>query len=709
MSRSPRPSVGRAELATLRLLMIGIAVAVVVSAIAALIVVDPRGRVPTPAWFGIVIALAFAVQVVAGIAAPWLGARALRRIAAVGVALFLLAIVLFAPVAAELVASDARGTLPWSLTAVGTVVVAAVAASGARLAWATIIAWVIAIAVYRIALGGYSLIGLANDAHAVTVAATLCVIASHAMRAGRALDTAAAAAESAQAQQGAARGRLAARARVAAFVHDEVLAALRGAAEGVVGAEQAVRLQARRARAIVDADAAVVDWVEQLRGIAREAGAHLRTDIAAGAIEPTPTVVEALTIAARQALENSARHAGECERRVLIEGRESGILVRISDDGPGFSPERIAPGRLGIATSIIGAMRDVAGGTARVSSVPGEGTTVELRWEWPAGVEPAGAAPAATIPFPRAAAAVVVVLFVLSQTLVAVVASTGDGGAGSLVALIGILLAALLTLPALPRGAGGLTAAVLALTATVVIALLVTPAPVTYGTAWFLPAAGFVLVAVSLRGRPSLAIGALLLLLAVLVADAGLRGGETVQIVSTAVRTATIVGLGTLLSVTIIRMQRSTRDYAHRAAAAAGTREWETAARQVLEEQGRELDALAGPTLARVAAGGALDPEERAHARALEGRLRDGYRAGRLHREPLIDAAMRARVRGVDVVLLDDAGADDLEEAAVDSITAWMRTHLDGADARVVGRLLPAGRELAAQVVVDGRVHGFPA
>src|SRR5690606_13421165 len=134
---------------------------------------------------------------------------------------------------------------------------------------------------------------------------------------------------------------------------------------------------------------------------------------------------------------------------------------------------------------------------------------------------------------------------------------------------------------------------------TVSLGLLATPAPLTYGSAWFLPAAGFVLVAVALNARPLLAVCGLVVRLAMLMAHAALRDGEAVQLVSVGVRTATTVGLGTLLSVAIARLRRSTRALARRAVTATEQREWDAAVRHELEVHTAAMDELAGPFLSR--------------------------------------------------------------------------------------------------------------
>lgn len=90
-----------------------------------------------------------------------------------------------------------------------------------------------------------------------------------------------------------------------------------------------------------------------------------------------------LTAAMRAALDNVRRHCGERTRAwVLVEDEPDLIRVTIRDDGPGIPDGRLAEaaaaGRLGISHSISGRLRDLAG-SATISSVPGEGTEVELR------------------------------------------------------------------------------------------------------------------------------------------------------------------------------------------------------------------------------------------------------------------------------------------------------------------------------------------
>jgi signal transduction histidine kinase len=90
----------------------------------------------------------------------------------------------------------------------------------------------------------------------------------------------------------------------------------------------------------------------------------------------------ALREATAAALDNARRHAGPQARAwVLVEDEGATVRVSVRDDGGGFADGRLAEaataGRMGVSHSIVGRLREV-GGTACVTSVPGQGTEVEL-------------------------------------------------------------------------------------------------------------------------------------------------------------------------------------------------------------------------------------------------------------------------------------------------------------------------------------------
>lgn len=110
-------------------------------------------------------------------------------------------------------------------------------------------------------------------------------------------------------------------------------------------------------------------------------------------VEPG-TPVPLATAAAREvsaavsaALDNVRQHAGgpdgePAQAWILLEDEPDSVLVTVRDNGHGLAEGRLADaeaeGRMGVALSIRGRLRDL-GGSAELVSVPGQGTEVELR------------------------------------------------------------------------------------------------------------------------------------------------------------------------------------------------------------------------------------------------------------------------------------------------------------------------------------------
>lgn len=96
-----------------------------------------------------------------------------------------------------------------------------------------------------------------------------------------------------------------------------------------------------------------------------------------------PGAARELAAAVGAALDNVRVHAGQdAQAWILVEDERDEVIVTVRDDGPGIPEGRLAQaegeGRLGVALSIRGRLRDL-GGTAALISVPGQGTEVELK------------------------------------------------------------------------------------------------------------------------------------------------------------------------------------------------------------------------------------------------------------------------------------------------------------------------------------------
>jgi signal transduction histidine kinase len=174
------------------------------------------------------------------------------------------------------------------------------------------------------------------------------------------------------------------RAEMAARVHDSVLQTL-ALVQREAGDPRRVATLARRqerelrawlypsARAegesLASAIEAAAAEVEELHGIPVEV---VRTGDA-----PLDERVEALALAAREAMANAAEHSGADLVSAFVDVGDDEIAVYVRDRGSGFEPEALPSGAHGIAESIRGRM-ERAGGTAAIVSSP-EGTEVELR------------------------------------------------------------------------------------------------------------------------------------------------------------------------------------------------------------------------------------------------------------------------------------------------------------------------------------------
>jgi signal transduction histidine kinase len=199
------------------------------------------------------------------------------------------------------------------------------------------------------------------------------------------------------------------RERLARDIHDSVLQVLamvqrRGAEAGGAAAElgRLAGQQEAALRALVGSGTG-----ESADGVApgaagapgsvdvRAAMLSAQTDRVTVSVPAQPVLLPAagageLAAAVRAALDNVRLHCGEDARAwVLVEDEPDRVTVTIRDDGPGIPDGRLAEaaaaGRLGVSHSIRGRLRDL-GGSASISSVPGEGTEVELRLPRGAGV-----------------------------------------------------------------------------------------------------------------------------------------------------------------------------------------------------------------------------------------------------------------------------------------------------------------------------------
>jgi len=178
--------------------------------------------------------------------------------------------------------------------------------------------------------------------------------------------------------------RLAERAEVAARIHDSVLQTLALVQRHAADPQRVTTLARRQERelrrwlygrgygsagTLADALADAVADVEETHGV--------RVELASSGDAPLDEPLTQLVLAAREALTNAAKHAGVDEIAVYAEAGPAGVSVFVRDRGVGFSRDAVAADRRGLAESVEARMTR-AGGTATITSAPGEGTEVEL-------------------------------------------------------------------------------------------------------------------------------------------------------------------------------------------------------------------------------------------------------------------------------------------------------------------------------------------
>ncbi len=181
------------------------------------------------------------------------------------------------------------------------------------------------------------------------------------------------------------------RQRIDALVHDRVLNTLLVAAKANSPADyQAASTAAAEAVASLESAATeqesssgvtTLGLYRSLRKAALRASHDISVEIVSAGLEEIPSeIAQSLTEATLQAIDNALRHSAASRIRLILGHPDAaGIAIQVNDDGKGFNLERLPKDRLGIRTSIQARIESV-GGSAKISSEVGEGTTVELRW-----------------------------------------------------------------------------------------------------------------------------------------------------------------------------------------------------------------------------------------------------------------------------------------------------------------------------------------
>ncbi|MCT2174992.1 hypothetical protein M3G10_11780 [Dietzia cinnamea] len=236
----------------------------------------------------------------------------------------------------------------------------------------------------------------------------------------------------------------------------------------------------------------------------------------------------------------------------------------------------------------------------------------------------------------------------------------------------------------------------------VALVLAVVPVPIdSLLQLWPLAASTAIYTYMCVRGRTLWAWAGMMAMIGVCMAWAQMTGQGAAQGVSISAINFAPVAMSTFFAWTI---RPAARDiYAlrgqtlERAAA-------EAADLAVLDERDRQLarlDTLARPLLERLTDSEPLGSGDHWACSLLEAHLRDSIRAPALAAPQIADAARSARLRGVEVVLLDDHGLDAATDEAVRQriLDAVTDTLVEVETGTLTIRLLPPNRPVLATIV----------
>ncbi len=527
------------------------------------------------------------------------------------------------------------------------------------------------------------------------------------------------------------------------MLHDSVSATLTVVAAGGIDAgSPSLPAQARRDLAVIERlnapDPAAGPDLRGWLGPA-VAGRAVRVEAPIPPVPVPAAVGAALAGATTEALTNAARHAAPARVRLAAAaGPDGAVTVRVADDGPGFDPAAVPESRRGVRESMVGRMRAVRG-DATVSSRPGGGTEVLLRW--PAGSdgtgepgEPAGPGGGGEPGEPAVLGEViatryrrgfdlVVILLVgvwhVGNDLLALL-SGWDAYRSPVAELLSWLALAAVGAAAgvrLWRGSAGRVATwLLAGAALAAAALGIAAVPgdlLLGGTNWAWGAVGWFGVLVLLR-RPPRELGAFLAATAA-VAVAVLAGAGALDRIGVA-RAATVVYGTAALQLTLLLAGGALAATARRAAAVAGAEAAVRRRRQVAErlhadrrQRYRAVRGAVAPLLAGLADGtrDPADPEVRHRCAVEAGRLRRLFAETDDVADPLLHelraCSYIADQRGVEVDLQLTGRLPALDREVRRALTEAPLLALAGAERRARVTVLGRTDEVAVSVLVDGR------
>lgn len=129
---------------------------------------------------------------------------------------------------------------------------------------------------------------------------------------------------------------------------------------------------------VLDRDGLAATLRIELEQLAEETGATTELEDRMGT-EPSQDVRAVLYRIAREALTNARKHSGADRVSVVLERRDDGVVVRVTDDGDGFEEKHLDEASLRHAGLLDMKERTaMVQGTLQIHTEPGSGTIVEI-------------------------------------------------------------------------------------------------------------------------------------------------------------------------------------------------------------------------------------------------------------------------------------------------------------------------------------------
>lgn len=365
-----------------------------------------------------------------------------------------------------------------------------------------------------------------------------------------------------------------------------------------------------------------------------------------------PLVRDEVVDAAKEAISNVARHAGTAH--VLIGGDLSAesANVYVSDEGSGFDPA-CTTDRLGVSESLERRMV-VLGGSARVESEPGVGTTVHISWRRTPTQDP-------KVIWPQQPYAALGIPLFLYCALHGVAGLLFRHTTSDLVTFVGVVGLILVVTGVIDKRLPDRVVVPMVGSLPLVLAVLtiyIEPMDVPDFRTWFVGACVPIFIGLVMRGRRWLAFGISLLSMLTFVVVGHIVGTVPLAVALNVSAQQPLLTLGAIaISLSLDRsadyIMRLNRDTATAGAALDLIRAREMERRARLDEVASDVE----PLLRRLADGAPLSALDRVACRGVEARVRDGLTGRALRSQMVREAVALARARGATAVITSDEGA----------------------------------------------------